>query len=286
MTAMYELDDIFGYMPFDHFLVDNWDPELILDRETQEQTLVETWISLGRHGRSTYIDRCMENGQIPVPGHAPRDLSAFEKRQTVDPDEWSDASAIWIRTWYGNEAEEGDLPNEEMATRASADAAYARLWQKALWPLEKDGFNDSMFGPYIFDDNAGIYGVSARDADDEVDLMDGIPSFILNALVRCPDAMEGSSGRDAEDDEELMGSQALLVVVADGEACEDGWVLLVAMNDRGQVLHKRVRCKASDVGQNVAFWRDGGEPLDIDNTRENVIDYRDPNQSGSGWDDG
>lgn len=223
---------------------------------------------------------------MPVPRHIPTDLSVFEKRKTVDPDEWSDAGAIWIRTWYGSETEEKDRLKEETVTRADADAAYARLWQKALWPLENGGFDDGMFGPYVFDDNVAAYAVPARDADDEVELMDGVPSFILGALVRCPDAMEGSSGRDAEDEEELTWSQALLVVIADREACEDGWVLLIAINHRGQVLHKRVRCKASDVGRNVAFWRDGGEPLDIENQRENVMDYRDLNQSGNGWDDG
>ncbi|KAJ8117950.1 hypothetical protein OPT61_g990 [Boeremia exigua] len=292
MATTHELDDIFGYMPFDHFLVDKWDPESSLNQETQEQALVKTWISLGRRGRSTYIRRCMEHGQVPVPEHIPTDLSSFEKRKTVDPDEWSSAGAIWIRTWYGTEAEKKVHQSEETVTRESADTAYARLWQKALWPLEKVGFDDGMFGPFVFDDSAAAYGVSVKDADDEVELMDGTPSFILSALVRCPDAMEGSSGRDveedddAEDDEELTQLQALLVVVADGEACEDGWVLLLAINNRGQVLHKRVRCKASDVGQNVALWKDGGEPLDIESQKENVMDYQDPSQSGNGWDDG
>ncbi|USP75587.1 uncharacterized protein yc1106_02861 [Curvularia clavata] len=286
MTTSHGLEDIFGYMPFDHFLVEKWDPESILNQQEQEKSLVKTWISLGRHGRSAYIQRCMEEGQIPVPDHIPKDLSAFEKRKTVDPDEWSSASAIWIRTWYGNEADERDSPKKETVTRASSDAAYDRLWQKALWPLDKHGFDDSMFGPYVFDNDAAAYGVSARDADDEVELMDEIPSFILSALIRCPDAMEGSNGRDVEEDEELTWSQALLVVVADREACEDGWVLLIALNHQGQVLHKRVRCKASDVGQNTAFWRDGGEPLDIENLRENVMDYLDSNRSGNGWDDG
>jgi hypothetical protein len=204
----------------------------------------------------------------------------------VNPDEWSVASAIWIRTWYGDETEKRDRPNEEPVTRASADAAYAHLWQKALWPPGMHGFDDMMFGPYVFDDNAAAYGVSARDADDEVELMDEIPSFILSALMQCPDAMEGSSGRDAEEAEELIWSQALLVVVADREACEDGWVLLIAINDRSRVLHKRVRCKASLVGENVTSWKDGGEPLDIEDRKEDLVDYLDPNQSGDGWDDG
>ncbi|KAF1364348.1 hypothetical protein EJ07DRAFT_99323 [Lizonia empirigonia] len=142
-----------------------------------------------------------------------------------------------------------------------------------------------MFGPYVFDDNGAAYGVSARDADDEVELMDGIPRFILSALVRCPDAMEGSSGHKTEEDEDLTFVQALLLVIADREACEDGWVLLAAMNHKGQVLPRRARCKAFEVGQNVASWKDGGEPLDIEGRRGNVVDYRDANQSGDGWDD-
>ncbi|KAG9199589.1 hypothetical protein G6514_008351 [Epicoccum nigrum] len=286
MAATQGLDDIFGYMPFDHFLLDNWTPDSPFTQEAQERTLVRTWIDLGRQGRSTFIERCRQDGQVPVPGHIPKDLSAFEKRTRVDPDEWGQASAIWIRTWYGDDAGEVDRPNEETVTRASADDAYARLWQKALWPPEKQGFDDTLFGPYVFDDNAVAYGVSAGDADDEVELIDEIPSFILSALTRCPDAMEGSSERDEEDEEELMWSQALLIVVADREACEEGWVLLLSVNHKGQILHKRVRCKACDVQLNVAFWRDGGEPLDIEGHRENVMDYHDPNESGNGWDDG
>lgn len=281
---MNRLEAMFYYMPYDFFLVDNWDAESSLSQEVQEQNLMKKWIGQGRHGRLTCIERCRDHGPIPIPGHIPTDLLAFEKRKTVDPDEWGNASAIWIRTWCGNEAKETGCSNEETVTRATADATYARLWQKALWPLEKRGFDDSMFGPYLFDDNAVAYGISVRHADDEVELTDGIPSFILSALMRCPDAMEGSNWRDRLE-EEPTWSQALLVVVADREACEDGWVLLIAINDRGQALHKRVRCKAGDVGQNVAFWRDGGEPLDIENRRDNVMDYQDTNQSGDGWDD-
>jgi hypothetical protein len=217
-------------------------------------------------------------------------LRVFEKRKEVDPDDWGEASAVWIRTWYGNETDESEHPDEETVTRTSSDAAYARLWQKALWPMEKGGFDDRMFGPYVFDQTATAYSVSARDADDEVELMNEIPAFILNALVRCPDAMEGSRTYDGEcdprEDENLKRSQALLVAVADGEACEDGWVLLIALNDRGQVLPMRVRCKASHVGLQVAFWRDGGKPLDIEFGTENIMNYLDPNQSGDGWDDG
>jgi hypothetical protein len=123
--------------------------------------------------------------------------------------------------------------------------------------------------------------------------MGEIPDFILNAVIRCPDAIEGCSlvgpgtadtEQLAEEIQELAYQQALLVVIADGETCEDGWVLLIAINHKGQVLHPHTRCKAYKVGLNVAFWANKGEPLDVSNERENIVDYRDGNQSGNGWD--
>ncbi|KAI2474925.1 hypothetical protein Ptr902_13678, partial [Pyrenophora tritici-repentis] len=71
-----------------------------------------------------------------------------------------------------------------------------------------------MFGAYVFDDNAATYGVTARDADYEVELMDGLPAFILNALMQCPDVMEAADIA-AEETEEQTWEQALLVVVVD-----------------------------------------------------------------------
>ncbi|KAF2125239.1 hypothetical protein P153DRAFT_300886 [Dothidotthia symphoricarpi CBS 119687] len=285
MATSHGLDKIFGYMPFDHFLVERWDPESSLHQDEQERDLVKSWISLGRCGRSVYFQRCMEVLDIPIPDHIPPTLSAFEKRKTADPEQWSAAGAIWIRTWYGNEASLGDTLAEETVSRTSADEAYLQLWQKALWPPDQHGFDNSMFGPFVFEENDAAYGVLARDADDEVELMDVIPSFILSALVRCPDAMEGSGhSKTIEDDDDLASRQALLVVVADREACEDGWALLIAINHKGQVLHRRVRCKASWVGEHVTSWKDGGEPLDVASEKENIINYLDGNRSGNGWD--
>jgi hypothetical protein len=47
----------------------------------------------------------------------------------------------------------------------------------------------------------------------------------------------------------------------------------------------RVRCKACDVRQNVTFWKLGGEPLDVAELKENVVQYLDGNRSGDGWDE-
>lgn len=206
----------------------------------------------------------------------------------TDSGEWDTAAgAIWIRTWYGNEASFGKNPDEEIVTRASADEAYVRLWRKALHPYQHHyGFDADMFGPFLFDDNDAAYGVEARDADDEVELMNEIPHFILSALMRCPDAMEGSSEREIlEEDGHTELAQSLLVVVADREACEEGWVLLIALNHRGQALHMRVRCKAYQVWEQVNHFRNGGDPLDITESKEDVVDYLDGNRSGDGWDE-
>lgn len=232
-----------------------------------------------------YLERCMQLGIIPLPNHIPTDLLAFEKRKTVHPDEWSSAGAIWIRTWYGDEGSSRERLVEDTHPRGAADAGYGRLWRKALWPADLHGFDDAMFGPYVFDDNDAAYEVSAREADGAVEPLGGMPSFILNALMRCPDAMEGSSARNVIDDEYTAEEQALLVVVADGKACEEGWALLMGVNEKGQVLPYCVRCKAFEVGQNVASWNEGGEPLDLVGAGESEVYYRDANRSGNGWDE-
>lgn len=54
-------------------------------------------------------------------------------------------------------------------------------------------YDDDIVGPYIFDDNDTKYGVALRDADDEIELMEAMPSFVLSALMGCPDVMEGCS---------------------------------------------------------------------------------------------
>ncbi|KAI4621976.1 hypothetical protein J4E80_004351 [Alternaria sp. BMP 0032] len=265
---------------------ENWDPESSLHQDEQERNLIKAWIHLGERGRSLYRERCDD---IPLPQQIPSDLSVFEKRRKVtDSGEWNRAAgAIWIRTWYGNGASLGEGSGEDIVTRASADEAYFRLWRKALHPYQLHyKFDADIFGPFIFDDNGAAYGVEARDADDEVELMDDIPSFILGALMRCPDAIEGSSEREImEEDDHTELQQSLLVVVADREACEEGWVLLIALNHRGQALHMRVRCKAYLVWEQVNHFRDGGEPLDIMEGKDNVVDYLDANRSGDGWDE-
>lgn len=225
----------------------------------------------------TYHKRCQAFGDIPLPNHIPASLSVFEKRKTVNPDEWSDAGAIWIQSWYGNEAPLNDVSPNESVTRENADKTYSWLYNAASAPYESGSTN---FGSFVFDDNETAYGVQTPGADGEVKLMDTVPLFILHALVRCPDTMEGNNGRKIEEGEDLDLDQALLIMVADREACEDGWVLLIALNHRGQMLHKRSRCKALDVGLQIAFGRDGRQPLDIERCGENVVECLNSTSSG------
>ncbi len=75
----------------------------------------------------TYLDQAMNIGIIPVPGHIPVNLLVFEKRRTVDLDHWSDAAAIWIRTWYDDQARSTYHPVEELATRSDVDEACTRF---------------------------------------------------------------------------------------------------------------------------------------------------------------
>jgi hypothetical protein len=239
------------------------------------------------HLNQPCFKRCGED-DISSSRHISSNLSVFEKRKETDPERWGVTGAIWIRTWYGNEALPDHTSVEETVTRASADEAYLRLCRKALWPPQVNyEFDGKMFGPNVFDNDDAAYGVATRDADVEVELMDNIPPFILNALIRCPDAMEsGNGGRETiEDNDDLKWRQKLLIVVADREAREDAWVLLIALNHKGQVLHMRVRCKSYQVAEQVYFFRDGGDLLDVTEAEENVIHYLEGNKSGNGWDE-
>lgn len=49
-------------------------------------------------------------------------------------------------------------------------------------------------------------------------------------------------------------------------------------------LQATVVDKSVTRGQNVDSWRDGGEPLDIEGHRGNVMGYWDANRCGNGWD--
>jgi hypothetical protein len=70
-----------------------------------------------------------------------------------------------------------------------------------------------------------------------------VPGYLLAALMHCPELLEGMSDGDwrhfegeerAEELAESDRTQKALVLVADRKACEEGWVLALAVNHRGR----------------------------------------------------
>ena len=70
-----------------------------------------------------------------------------------------------------------------------------------------------------------------------------VPGYLLAALMHCPKLLEGISDGDwrhfegeerAEELAESDRTQKALVLVADRKACEEGWVLALAVNHRGR----------------------------------------------------
>jgi hypothetical protein len=72
-----------------------------------------------------------------------------------------------------NEVLPRDASTAKERANSNADEAYLQLRQTALYPADQHGFDNDMFGLFVFDNDAGAYGLLARDADDEVELMDG-----------------------------------------------------------------------------------------------------------------
>lgn len=142
---------------------------------------------------------------------------------------------LWIRTWYG----------DETVNRAAADAACYRLCRKAFQQNDpdKDYDSSSVVNPlFVFDDNAADFGRN------QSVLVGTTPNFILKALIRYPDQLDASSdGTELENIfNTVQAEQDLLVVVADREACEKGFILQLALDHRAKVLPGFVRSKASN----------------------------------------
>ncbi|KAJ5828617.1 uncharacterized protein N7525_006870 [Penicillium rubens] len=67
----------------------------------------------------------------------------------------------------------------------------------------------------------------------------------------------------------------------DRKACEEGWVLALAVNHRGEILPVRVRERATEAAQIAVNWFEG-EPLSeiVDDEDEDVEIYL---GEGNGW---
>ncbi|KAK1146592.1 hypothetical protein N8T08_003022 [Aspergillus melleus] len=76
-------------------------------------------------------------------------------------------------------------------------------------------------------------------------------------------------------------TQSALVVVADRKACEEGWVLLLVVNHRGEILPFRLHERDKEAANLMYSW-DDEVPLAemVDNEDEDVECYL---GEGSGW---
>ncbi|KAF2119715.1 hypothetical protein BDV96DRAFT_642727 [Lophiotrema nucula] len=292
---MADLQDLdlppFGDFPFDHFIMAKWDPNSPLTKQEQKSSLVSEYLQLGRYGRNDYFHRMLEwNGNIPP--DVPQDLLTEEDRRMYN----KGSIALWIRTWYGTDIQ--GLPSKTSTmlptvTRTVADLAYRRLWRRAFFhtTLEGEEVRDRNIWPAdIFDDGPDGFGVSKDNAGDGLVEIGTIPPFLFTVFMKCPDKLDGiededwrsdNEGNRAVEEELLPLQQQLLVMVADRQACEQGWVLQLAIDHKGQVLPTRVRGKAAETGLCTALWVNKGEPLDADEEGEDLLYYRGP---GKGWD--
>jgi len=236
-----------------------------------------------------------------IPDGVPQDLLTDNERKVNG----QLTNVLWIRTWYGttdgsaassssnqSSEDQGEADNA-LVSRDTADAAYRRLWRRAfLWnPDDEDEVYDdsSIPSPFIFDNDAARFSVRQTSKEQIITPTGTVPDFVLNVLMKCPDQMEGSSDSSwRHDDEEtiaaeqehLSQAQKLLLMIADREACEDGWVLEIAINHKGEVVPGRVRIKAVHTRENAGQWLTEGMALDeaTEGKDEEIYYYE-----GDGW---
>ncbi|KAJ5205437.1 hypothetical protein N7491_003937 [Penicillium cf. griseofulvum] len=159
---------------------------------------------------------------------------------------------LWIRTWYGRK--------DDQTSQDAADAAYNRLRTVVF----RDGdINDACLEKECIFENKEEFGpgsITMPNGDTNPDFVDGIayvtpgsiPSYMITALMHRPDMLDGLSSRDwptewYNEPDKLEKFQSIMVVVADRKVCEEGWVLFLAPNHRGEVLPFRIRDRAAWV---------------------------------------
>lgn len=200
-------------------------------------------------------------------------------------------SVFWIRTWYGRK--------DDQESQDTADAGYKRLQYAALH-IGNEEEPDEVLQEELFFDNKEEFGFDAEGTpkgDENVDFVNGVargtpgsvPSYLITALMHYPNSFDGISERywwnhspeEIEAETPFMNmSQNMLILVADREACEEGWVLHLSVNHKGEVLPFRVRDRASCVYQSVANWMEG-QPLNENAFCDMNVEYY--QSDGDGW---
>ncbi|KAI9040582.1 uncharacterized protein KD926_008149 [Aspergillus affinis] len=195
-------------------------------------------------------------------------------------------STLWIRTWFGD-------PTDKTSQEA-ADTAYARLRKEVLQRGDENNNIYCMFEEFIFEDRQEL----SADAQRGEDIVGGVavgrpgsvPGYLIAAQMHLADLFDGTSDRPwrhftgeerAESLAESDRTQSALVVVADRKACEEGWVLVLAVNHRGEILPFRVRERAKEAAKLMSNWDDEVPLADIvDDEDEDVECYL---GEGDGW---
>jgi hypothetical protein len=200
--------------------------------------------------------------------------------------------AFWIRTWFGRK--------DDQESQDAADAAYKRLFVTVMQEGDENQSNEVLQEELIFDNKEefGVDSDTTPNGDENPDFVDGIargipgsvPSYLITALTHYPDSFDYArdspwrhhSPSEAEAQLPYLNtSQNLMLLVADRKACEEGWVLHLAVNHRGEILPFRVRDRASYSFQIIANLMEG------QHLQENALDPEADEEcymsSGDGW---
>ncbi|KAL3483276.1 hypothetical protein BJX62DRAFT_245036 [Aspergillus germanicus] len=110
--------------------------------------------------------------------------------------------------------------------------------------------NDSMPEAFMPTDKVKLSTGALHESLDS-DIVDGVALAEAGLLLWCvvttimhsPDQLVNRSG-NLRPDADLAVRHIFLVVVIDRNACEDGWVLIFALNQKGDILPFRARNKA------------------------------------------
>ncbi|CEL03735.1 hypothetical protein ASPCAL04881 [Aspergillus calidoustus] len=158
------------------------------------------------------------------------------------------SKSFWIRTWFGEK-------NNEASQRA-ADDGYKRLYFYALQNLDENADGDE---PLLLNKNFAFDHADVETSE----LHEGnvvarpwsMPSWLVDAFCRYPDQLNSIRilGLDSQS-ERGDADQNLLVCTADRKACEEGWLLLLGVNHKGQILPARVRERAADADLIMSSW--------------------------------
>lgn len=186
---------------------------------------------------------CPHDGVAEIPMAVPQDLLSPVHRQALG----CGSNLFWIRTWYGNEE----------VSKEDADHAYARLCEVIM---EEDAL-EFVDRPWVFEDESRF-----ADRSGESLTYTGVtPPYVLEAFYDYPDRLETSLlGKKELDDLQYLDenpdeepAECWLVAVADREACEEGTVLFLEVDEFGEMLPGRLRVPPRDVVTRINSYING-----------------------------